>query len=85
MRPRDGGEGLRRVAHERLGAPGAPELLIFGHSHVNTLERVGKGTFANPGAFMDAPRFLRIVPERVELRRWSTDGSAVEGTLERAP
>ena len=83
MRPRDGGDGLRVVAHQRLGAADAPELLIFGHSHVATLERVHRGTFANPGAFMDAPQYLRIVPERVELRRWRADGSVVEGALER--
>ena len=82
-RPRDGGEGLRQVAHARLGTAGAPDLLIFGHSHLSTLERVHRGVFANPGAFMDAPRFLRIVPERIELRRWSTEGSTVEDALER--
>lgn len=85
MRPRDGGEGLRLVAHARLADAAAPELLIFGHSHVTTLERVQQRVFANPGAFMDAPRFLRIVPERVELRRWSADGTTVEGALERVP
>lgn len=83
MRPRDGGEGLRLVADQRLAAPDAPALLIFGHSHVTTLERLRGRAFANPGAWMDAPRFLRIVPERVELCRWTGDGHAVEGAMER--
>ena len=81
MRPRDGGEGLRRVADARLAARGAPRLLIFGHSHVTTLERLHGGVFANPGAFMDAPRFLRITPGTVELCRWTAEGRAVEGTI----
>ena len=83
MRPSDGGEGLRKVAEERLGESGAPALLIFGHSHLPTLERLRGGVFANPGAWMDAPRFLRIVPERIELLRWTADGNVPEGTIDR--
>lgn len=85
MRPRDGGEGLRRVADERLASAGAPELLIFGHSHVTTMERMHGRLFANPGAWMDAPRFLRIVPERVELRRLQGGAQLIEGVMEREP
>ncbi len=83
MRPRDGGEGLRAVADQRLRAAGAPQLLVFGHSHVPTLERLHGRVFANPGAFLDAPRFLRIVPDRIELCRWSAGGRLVEAALER--
>ncbi len=82
MRPRDGGEGLRKVAHARLQAPGAPQLLIFGHSHVRTLERVAGRVFANPGAWLDAPTFLRVTPGRVELCRWIADGRAVEASMD---
>jgi UDP-2,3-diacylglucosamine hydrolase len=69
------GEGLRTIALERLAADPGLELLVFGHSHVAALERapVG-GVYANPGSWLDAPAFLRIDPERIELRRW--DGSA---------
>lgn len=84
MRPRDAGEGLRTVARTRLEAPDAPELLVFGHSHVATLERLGRGVFANPGAWLDAPRFLRVTPERVELCHWGPAGRTVESALERA-
>lgn len=75
--PHDGGEGLRKVAHERLSAADAPELLVFGHSHVATLERPSRGVFANPGAWLDSPRFLRVTPERVALCRWE-NGAPVE-------
>lgn len=81
MRPRDGGEGLRKVAHARLGAAAAPDLLVFGHSHVATLERPTRGVFANPGAWLDAPRFLRITSERIALCRWSEGGIVEEQSL----
>jgi UDP-2,3-diacylglucosamine hydrolase len=77
--PRDGGVGLERVAMERLEADTATELVVFGHSHVPALERASTGgVYANPGAWMDAPTFLVVRPERIELRRW--DGSA-EGEM----
>ena len=81
--PTDGGAGLRAVAESRLSAAEAPSLLIFGHTHLATLERLGRGVFANPGAWLDAPRFLRITPERVELCRWTERGREVESALER--
>lgn len=84
-RPRDGGEGLRTVAHARLSATDAPEAIVFGHSHVATLERAGRGVFANPGAWLDQPRFLRFTPERVELCRWTGTARQVEAALERTP
>ena len=34
----------------------------------------GGGLYANPGSWLDAPAFLRVTPERLELCRWS--GSA---------
>jgi UDP-2,3-diacylglucosamine hydrolase len=81
MRPRDGGEGLRRVAHARLHASDAPQLLVFGHSHVPTLERIGRGVFANPGAWLDAPRMLRITPDEVALTRWDGRSLVPEQSL----
>jgi UDP-2,3-diacylglucosamine hydrolase len=75
MRARDGGAGLRQIALNYLGSPDGPDLVIFGHSHVMTLERAaGGGVYANPGTWLDTPTYLRITSERVELRRW--DGSA---------
>jgi hypothetical protein len=78
-RAKDGGAGLRRVALDYLAAPDAPELVILGHSHVETLERTPTGgVFANAGSWLAAPTYLRIVPDRIELRRW--DGTR-EGQL----
>ena len=74
-KPGDGDAGLRSVAHAELARRPELELLVYGHSHVRRLERVaGGGIYANPGTWMEAPCFLRVTPERVELRRW--DGSA---------
>ena len=79
-RARDGGAGLRAVAMTYLAANPRTRLLVYGHSHVPALERAPTGAvYANPGAWMDAPTFLRVTPKRVELRRWR-DGSA-EGDL----
>jgi UDP-2,3-diacylglucosamine hydrolase len=73
--PRDGGSGLRRVAMERLESDPALDLVVYGHSHVTALERARTGgIYANPGAWMNAPTFIVVRPERIELRRW--DGSA---------
>ena len=72
---RDGGRGLRAVALRRFAQEPGVELVVYGHSHVATLERVPSGgVYANAGSWLDAPTFLRVTPERVELRRW--DGSA---------
>ena len=80
---RDGGAGLRSVAAEMLSRPASPELVIFGHTHVAALERVGNGVFANAGAWMDGPTFLRITPQRIELCRWTGGGETVERALDR--
>src|SRR3972149_5227810 len=65
--PWRGGGGLRRVALERLRAEPALDLYVFGHSHARTAGRAESGAvYANPGAWLDEPTFLRITPERVE-------------------
>jgi len=76
MRPRDGGEGLKQVARERLASDVSMDLYVFGHSHVGTLERTGPGVFANPGAWMDSPQCLRVTPEDITLVRF--DGSVLQ-------
>jgi len=83
-RARDGGAGLRRVALDYLAAPDAPELVILGHSHVETLERAPSGgIYANPGSWLGEPTFLRIVPERIELRRWTGSDDVLVEAQER--
>ena len=80
-RARDGGEGLRKVAHARLSEPGAPQLVVLGHSHVAAMEAVRGGVFANPGPWLDAPRFLRITDGLIEACRWTGTTYSVEETL----
>ena len=71
----DEGAGLQAVAFERLRVEPRLRLVIFGHSHVPALLRApGGGVYANAGSWLESPTFLRITPERVELRRF--DGSA---------
>jgi len=84
--PRDEGRGLRAVATQRLAAEPALELVVYGHSHVATLERAAGGVYANAGSWLDQPSYLVITPDQISLRAW--DGSA-EGTdlhtLQRIP
>ncbi|HSQ29390.1 MAG TPA: UDP-2,3-diacylglucosamine diphosphatase [Gemmatimonadaceae bacterium] len=77
---RDAGRGLRAAA-ERIGAADpALDLVVLGHSHVHTLERLPQGTvYGNPGSWLDAPTFLRITEDHVSLRQW--DGSAESADL----
>jgi UDP-2,3-diacylglucosamine hydrolase len=72
---RDQGRGLARIAANVLAEDPQLELIIYGHSHVPALSRtVSGGIYANAGSWLDEPTFLRVTPERIELRRW--DGSA---------
>ena len=77
---RDGGRGLRDAAIRVADADGSLELIVFGHSHVATLERLPTGAgYGNPGSWLDAPTFLRIDGERASLRTWN--GSAESADL----
>jgi UDP-2,3-diacylglucosamine hydrolase len=81
---RDQGRGLR-VAAERIAASQPSiDLVLFGHSHVATLERLSGGAaYANAGSWLDAPTFLRITDDEIALRRWETgsSGSAESANL----
>ncbi len=75
-RSRDEGRGLRAIAMRELNSDPSLELLIYGHSHVAALERArGRGVFANAGSWLDAPTYLRVTEENIELRS-ATRGSA---------
>ena len=67
---RDGGAGLRAVAERSLAGAHAPEVIIHGHSHVSDLRWLGRGVYANAGSWLDAPTFLRLTPDRIQLQRW---------------
>lgn len=73
---RDAGRGLRAVGAAHLAADRTLDLLVYGHSHVASLERTPTGgVLANAGSWLDAPTFLAVGEDRIELRRWR-DGSA---------
>lgn len=73
-RARDEGRGLRAYAEKELEKSKGLDLLVYGHSHVAALERMsGGGVFANAGSWLEAPTFLKVTNESVELREW--DGS----------
>jgi len=74
---RDGGAALRDAATERLGSHRDLELLIYGHSHVAELRRIGNAVYANAGSWLDRPTFLRVTDQRIELQRW--DDTSNEG------
>jgi UDP-2,3-diacylglucosamine hydrolase len=85
-RARDGGVGLRNVATAALAVDPSLDVVVYGHSHVATLERVTRGVYANAGSWLDEPTFLVFTPERAELRRWrdgSTEGDCLHA-LDRA-
>ncbi|HEU4630115.1 MAG TPA: UDP-2,3-diacylglucosamine diphosphatase [Gemmatimonadaceae bacterium] len=74
-RSHDEGAGLERVAFAHMEADPRLELVVFGHSHVPALARApGGGVYANAGSWLDAPTFLHVTPERVELRRYDGSG-----------
>jgi UDP-2,3-diacylglucosamine hydrolase len=71
----DKGAGLLSVAIGELAANRFIELIIYGHSHVAALERGANntGVYANAGSWLNAPTYLAVTPERVELRHWTPD------------
>lgn len=78
---RDGGAGLRSIGHARLEAEPALDVVIFGHSHVAALERVGaRQVFANAGSWLDAPTYIELTDDRIALLRWN--GSAERDSLD---
>ena len=73
-RARDEGRGLRAYAEQQLAAAKDLDLLVYGHSHVAALERMeAGGIFGNAGSWLDAPTFLKVTDQAIELCEW--DGS----------
>lgn len=85
VRPRDGGEGLRAVAHQALSADPSLDAVLYGHTHVAMLERKSResGIYANPGAWLNEPTFLKFTPESVALCRWTGRDASVLASLDR--
>lgn len=86
VRPRDGGEGLRAVAHETLTKDATLDVVIFGHTHVPVLEQKSRegGIYANPGAWLNEPSFLKLTPERMALCQWDGAREIEASVVERA-
>ena len=84
---RDGGRGLRDAALRLLADRREIDLLILGHSHVASLERIPSSQiYANPGSWLDAPQFLRITSDRVALRAWNGSSESADlHALDRPP
>ncbi|HVX39114.1 MAG TPA: UDP-2,3-diacylglucosamine diphosphatase [Gemmatimonadaceae bacterium] len=77
---RDGGRGLRDAAIRASDADPSRELIVFGHSHVATLERLPTGAvYGNAGSWLDRPSYLVVTDDRVALREWT--GSAESADL----
>ncbi len=71
----DSGIGLRDVALARMTGADAPNLVVFGHSHVAGLTRgASGGVYANPGGWGDVPRYLRLTEDRIELLELTSSG-----------
>ena len=74
-RPHDEGAELQALAFDVLARRPELDLVIFGHSHAAALVQApGSGVYANAGSWLARPTYLRLTPERIELRLWS--GSA---------
>jgi UDP-2,3-diacylglucosamine hydrolase len=74
---RDQGRGLAQIARQTLAENPDLELIIYGHSHVAALMRVTSGgVYANAGSWLETPTYLKLTPDRIELRQWdgSTEG-----------
>lgn len=86
----DEGAGLRQVAAARIMDESGPQLVIHGHSHVPTLQRIGSGWYANAGAWYLDQQFLRIDDDVISRCKWtgSAEGDVLDvgnRSLEKAP
>jgi UDP-2,3-diacylglucosamine hydrolase len=77
---RDGGAGLRAIGLTRLASEPDLNVVVYGHSHVAALERVGDNqVFANAGSWLDAPTYIEITDSSIALLKWN--GSAERDSL----
>lgn len=84
---RDKGVGLLEAATRALGPRPDIELLIYGHSHFPTLQRISaRQVYANAGSWLDRATFLRISDDRIALREWSGSAESADlDALDRSP
>jgi UDP-2,3-diacylglucosamine hydrolase len=67
----DEGRGLHAVASSWMATPDAPELVVFGHSHVPALRAAGAGIYGNAGAWYLDRQYLRITDASIARVRWT--------------
>ena len=66
----DNGQGLQDVAFRDLAAEPSLDLLVFGHSHVPTLQRAPSGgVYGNAGTWLGDSTYLRVTEEAIALYR----------------
>ncbi|MBL0172343.1 MAG: UDP-2,3-diacylglucosamine diphosphatase [Gemmatimonadaceae bacterium] len=70
----DEGRGLLAIATPSLESVDGPQLVIHGHSHVPTLQPVGRGWYANAGAWYLDRQFLRIDDRSITRAVWTGSG-----------
>ena len=76
---RDGGRGLREAAIRASEGDPSIELVVFGHSHVATLDRLPTGRlYANAGSWLDGTTFIRVTQDSVAMRRWEGSAESVD-------
>ena len=61
----DGGRGLFEVARGDLSGESGPSLVLHGHSHVPTLQGLGRGAYGNAGAWYLDQQYLVIEDDAV--------------------
>lgn len=81
-RAKDGGRGLQQIGHKQLVDDPSLNLVVFGHSHVAALDKVREdGFFANAGSWLDAPTYLELTDDRIDLREWLGKDNGQDGGL----
>lgn len=79
-RAADEGRALHDVAGAMMQQPHDPSLVLFGHTHVPTLQRAGNGWYGNAGAWYLDRQFLRITGTQLTRVQWthSAEGDVLD-------
>lgn len=73
----DGGAGLLTVGTRALQDAHGPTLVMHGHSHVPTLAAIGRGVYANAGAWYLDHQYLTIEDHAISRVQWQDSGEHV--------
>lgn len=77
-RAHDEGRGLMAVAETLVERDPTIELVVHGHSHVPTLQRLGTAVYANAGAWYLDRQYLQLDDESITRFAWSESGERHE-------